>query len=150
MRGRWSAQIIECRDRNGKYRWMIFVRKELELILHEKAKANGGGQPQQRFCDCLEILLDGKRLSCSPQHDCEYCRRRSSEIVPVTVALTNGGTRQGLSYAIVRIAKKMGNAAKSRRCLAMSRDCKIQNQIIRINVYEKDDPKHNRNVLHTH
>ena len=68
---------------------MIFVRKELELIPREKAKANGGSQPQQRFCDCLEILLDGKRLSCSPQHDCEYCRRRSSELIPVAVALTN-------------------------------------------------------------
>src|SRR6266498_3863105 len=120
---------------------MIFVRKELELIPREKAKANGGGQPQQRFCDCLEILLDGKRLSCPPQHDCEYCRRRSSEIVPVTVALTNGGTRQGLSYAIVRIAKKMGNAAKSRRCLAMSRDCKIQMKSSELTFMKEITPK---------
>jgi hypothetical protein len=67
---------------------MIFVRKELELIPREKAKANGGGQPQQRFCDCLEILLDGKRLPCPPHHDCQYVRQRS-ELVPVAVALTN-------------------------------------------------------------
>src|SRR6266498_995129 len=120
---------------------MIFVRKKSELIPRKKAKANGGSQPQQRSCDCLEILLDGKRLSCPPQHDCEYCRRRSSEIVPVTVALTNGGTRQGPSYAIVRIAKKMGNAAKSRRCLAMSRDCKIQMKSSELTFMKEITPK---------
>ena len=60
-----------------------------ELAGIAKAKAaNGNGNQPERYCDCLELLVNGKRVPCPPQHDCEYTRQRS-ELVPVAVALTN-------------------------------------------------------------
>jgi len=53
----------------------------------------------------------------------------------------NRGTRQEHSYAILRIAKKMGNPAKSADASRCRETAKSKIKIIRINVYEKNNPK---------
>jgi hypothetical protein len=52
---------------------------ELERCERERLLKNGsnGDQPQ-RFCECPEYLINGKRGPCPPQHSCAYTRLRSA------------------------------------------------------------------------
>ena len=65
--------------------------------LYEREKAaiewgrvcNNGGQPE-RWCECPELIINGKRVPCPPHHDCDYVRKRS-ELVAIADRITSEG-----------------------------------------------------------
>ena len=76
---------------------------ELSAIAFAKLKANGNGSHPQRFCDCPETLLHGKRVPCPPQHDCSYCRARGT--------LVDQAARIASQRVTVGYGDKIGEAA---------------------------------------
>jgi hypothetical protein len=50
----------------------------------EKANGNGSEAVPVRYCQCDELIVNGKRIPMPKFHDCEYVRRRS-EVVPIAV-----------------------------------------------------------------
>ena len=68
-----------------------------------KLNGNGNHSHEQRFCDCPETVVRGKRVPCPPQHDCFYCRTRSGL---VDQAARNANRRVAVSHGA-----KIGDAA---------------------------------------
>jgi hypothetical protein len=78
--------------------------KEEESIAREKAKANGNGSqpvPEVRYCQCDELIVNGKRLPCPPWHDCEYIAKRS-ELSKIAAMLTDAVVSNGKGNAWTR------------------------------------------------
>ena len=76
---------------------------EMDQITRERLTLNGNGNHSQRFCDCPETLLHGKRVPSPPQHDCSYCRARAS--------LVDHAARNASARVIVGYGDKIGEAA---------------------------------------
>ena len=69
---------------------------EMDQIARERLKLNGNGNAHaERYCECAETLLHGKRVPSPPQHDCFYCRSRSGL---VDQAAKNASRRVTVGY----------------------------------------------------
>ena len=80
---------------------------DIELAEIAAAKHNNGnGSEPERYCDCPELIIDGKRVPCPPGHDCEYVAGRSA-LVPEASRL-----------ATKSIGEPIGNAATGYRWTA--------------------------------
>ena len=53
---------------------------ERRSVEREEIKRNGDCI-EEKFCYCLELIVNGKRLPCSKYHDCSYVSQRSA-LVP--------------------------------------------------------------------
>ena len=73
----------------------LFESERLAIERREIINNSNGDPLEARFCDCPELLINGKRLPCPPHHDCDYVRKRSA-LVPEAeriAAETIGDTR---------------------------------------------------------
>jgi hypothetical protein len=52
---------------------------EIERCKRERLR--NGSDEEPRFCDCDELIINGKRMPCPPHHDCNYIKARSA-LVP--------------------------------------------------------------------
>jgi hypothetical protein len=66
----------------------VMADAELVAIAKAKAGANGNGAQSERYCQCDEYIINGKRVPCPPGHSCELTRKRS-ELVPEAVKLAD-------------------------------------------------------------
>jgi hypothetical protein len=57
--------------------WMY----EREMAAIAASKNNNGNGAPVRFCNCPELVINGKRLPCPPYHDCDYVRTRSALVL---------------------------------------------------------------------
>ena len=66
----------------------LFECERLAIERREIIKNSNGDPLEARFCDCPELLINGKRLPCPPHHDCDYVRKRS-ELVAIADQITS-------------------------------------------------------------
>jgi hypothetical protein len=91
---------------NQSQRWKTYrnhTKKSLDDILYERemaqiaAEKNGGnGAATERYCNCPELFINGKRMPCPPRHNCQYVRERAL-LVPIAAqrAAEASGTVNG-------------------------------------------------------
>jgi hypothetical protein len=72
----------------------VYQKHQIQTF-RQPEKVSNGDQPGQ-WCDCAELLVNGKRVPCPSHHDCEYVRMRS-ELVPIAEQITTEfvGTSHG-------------------------------------------------------
>jgi hypothetical protein len=88
------------------------IDAELSAIAFAKLKTNGNHSQQNRYCDCAECIVNGKRIPCPPQHSCDYTRARSA-LVPAAVRLAikqHGDTYSPVAFGAImdRLSSQLG------------------------------------------
>jgi len=69
--------------------------REIERCRHERERKNGAHPPApapERYCNCAESILNGKRVPC--RHDCAYVAARSA-LVYQACRLNRSGANSG-------------------------------------------------------
>ena len=80
---------------------------EIERCRWERLKANGSGSvAPERFCNCVELVIDGQRLPCPKHHSCSYVEARSA-LVPEAEKIAN-------QRVVVCLASEDGGASQAR------------------------------------
>ena len=92
-----AAQQNLCRSLRAERRVNIddeLYEREISQSRFERAMANGSAkkEPERVLCDCLEGIVNGRRVAVHRPVDCEYVRERSKLVeAAATVATVRVG-----------------------------------------------------------
>jgi hypothetical protein len=98
IRARQSGKKVNIDD--------VLRDAELAQIAAGKHSNNGNGSEPERYCDCPELIIYGKRYPCPPGHDCNYAEARSALVF------------QAAENATERIGSPIGSAATGHKWTA--------------------------------
>lgn len=82
IRARLSGKKVNIDD--------VLCDVELAQIAAAKHPNNGNGSEPERYCDCPELIIYGKRYPCPPGHDCDYAEARSALVFKAAEIATDG------------------------------------------------------------
>jgi hypothetical protein len=109
---------------------VLFEREFAACALERVAKAGGNGSkpPPVRFCECLETVVNGRRIAAPEHHDCSYVRARSllvpeaSRLATDAVGDPTGNKLRGRAWTVEfnRQMTRLGAPLYSRKNLQQS------------------------------
>lgn len=66
-----------------------FADAQLDATLQSRLVEDANqGEAAQRFCDCAELIVNGRRRPCPQYHDCAYVKQRN-KLIPSATRLAN-------------------------------------------------------------
>jgi hypothetical protein len=63
----------------------LFEREQCAI---ERAKLTENGGNGERYCQCAELIIGGKRIPCPKHHDCRYVAQRSALVAEASKLAT--------------------------------------------------------------